>query len=84
MKRTIFDKIWDSHRVETLGNGADLILIDRILLHERTGGTAIRRLLDRGHDVMAPEQAFAVMDHIVDTMPGRSDDTRMPTGKAFP
>ncbi len=83
MKRTIFDKIWDSHRVETLGNGADLILIDRILLHERTGGTAIRRLLDRGHDVMAPEQAFAVMDHIVDTMPGRSDDTRMPTGKAF-
>ncbi|WP_109808880.1 3-isopropylmalate dehydratase large subunit [Sphingosinithalassobacter portus] len=83
MKRTIFDKIWDSHRIETLDNGADLILIDRILLHERTGGTAIRRLLDRGHEVMAPEQAFAVMDHIVDTIPGRSDDTRMPTGKAF-
>src|SRR3546814_12925568 len=32
---------------------------------------------------MAPRQAFAVMDHIVDTLPGRSDRTLMPTGNAF-
>src|SRR3546814_14891538 len=32
---------------------------------------------------MAPRQAFAVMDQIVDTLPGRSDRTLMPTGTAF-
>lgn len=83
MNKTIFDKIWDAHSVETLDDGTDLVLIDRILLHERTGGTAIRRLLDRGQAVMAPDQTFAVMDHIIDTFPGRGDQTRMPTGTAF-
>lgn len=83
LSRTIVEKIWDTHRVSALSGGNELILIDRILLHERTGGTAVRRLLDRGLSVMAPDQAFAVMDHIVDTFPGRSDKTLMPTGTAF-
>jgi 3-isopropylmalate/(R)-2-methylmalate dehydratase large subunit len=81
--RTIIDKIWDQHRVRELGGGVDLLLIDRILLHERTGGIALRGLLDRGLRPFAPEQAFAVMDHIVDTLPGRTDRTLMPTGTAF-
>ncbi|OCC23567.1 3-isopropylmalate dehydratase [Croceicoccus estronivorus] len=83
MKRTIFEKIWEQHRIEALPGGVDLVLIDRILLHERTGGIALRRLLDRGQPVFAPDQAFAVMDHIVDTFPGRSDKTLMPTGTEF-
>lgn len=83
MSRTIFDKIWDSHRIAEAPGGADLILIDRILLHERTGGVALKSLLERGRKVLAPERAFAVMDHIVDTTPGRSDRTLMPTGTDF-
>lgn len=83
MSRTIFDKIWDAHRVTSGGDGADLILIDRILLHERTGGVALKSLAERGRAVLAPDQAFAVMDHIVDTRPGRTDRTLMPTGTDF-
>lgn len=82
MSRTLFDKIWESHRV-TRTSGADLILIDRILLHERTGGVALKSLLEQGHGVFAPDQAFAVMDHIVDTRPGRTSKTLMPTGTDF-
>jgi len=83
LSRTIFDKIWDAHRVTSGGDGADLILIDRILLHERTGGVALKSLAERGRAVLAPDQAFAVMDHIVDTRPGRTDRTLMPTGTDF-
>lgn len=83
MSRTIFDKIWDEHRVLQLPGGEDLILIDRILLHERTGGVALKSLLESGRSVHAPERAFAVMDHIVDTFPGRTDRTLMPTGTDF-
>lgn len=81
--RTIVDKIWSTHRVRGFDNGAELVLIDRVLLHERTGGIAIRSLLDRGMAVFAPDHAFVTMDHIVDTFPGRGDQTAMPTGTEF-
>lgn len=81
--RTLAAKLWQEHLVATLGGGTDLITIDRLLLHERTGGVALKSLDAAGRSVLAPTQVFATMDHIVDTFPGRSDDTLMPTGKAF-
>lgn len=80
---TIFEKIWNQHLVADLGGGTGLVLIDRVLLHERTGGVALKSLEAAGRAVAAPRQAFATMDHIVDTLPGRSDRTLMPTGTAF-
>jgi 3-isopropylmalate/(R)-2-methylmalate dehydratase large subunit len=80
---TIFDKIWKTHLVSEIDDTTGLLLIDRILLHERTGGIALKSLLAAGRRVHAPGQAFAVMDHIVDTLPGRSDKTLMPTGTEF-
>lgn len=81
--RTLFDILWDTHRVTTLDDGSDLILIDRIFLHERTGAVALESLADAGRKVQQPESVFCTMDHIVDTTPGRSDDTRMPSGGDF-
>lgn len=83
MSRTIFDKIWDCHRITSVADGADLVLVDRILLHERTGGVALNSLFERNLEVLAPDHAFAVMDHIIDTTPGRTDHTKMPTGRDF-
>lgn len=83
MAMTIFHKIWDRHLVDDLGHGSGLVLIDRILLHERTGSVALESLAAAGRAVAAPRHAFAVMDHIVDTLPGRTDRTIMPTGTAF-
>ena len=80
---TLFDKIWAQHVIAALGGAEALVLIDRIWLHERTGAVALESLKAAGRPVMAPEQAFCTMDHIVDTFPGRSDKTTMPTGTAF-
>jgi 3-isopropylmalate/(R)-2-methylmalate dehydratase large subunit len=80
---TLFEKIWRGHRVAALSETTDLIAIDRILLHERTGGIALRGLAERGRAVFDPAMAFATMDHVVDTRPGRTDQTVMPGGKAF-
>ncbi len=79
---TIFEKIWRDHEVTALADGG-LILIDRVLLHERTGGIALQSLTEAGRKVAAPRQVFATMDHVVDTLPGRTDRTIMPTGTDF-
>ncbi|MET0362017.1 MAG: 3-isopropylmalate dehydratase large subunit [Sphingobium sp.] len=81
--RTLAGAIWDAHVVMPLGGDSDLLSIDRLLLHERTGGVALQSLDEAGRSVLAPAQVFATMDHIVDTFPGRSDKTLMPTGTAF-
>jgi 3-isopropylmalate/(R)-2-methylmalate dehydratase large subunit len=80
---TLFAKIWDAHRIVSLGPATDLIAIDRVLLHERTGGIALRGLAESGRKVLDSRQAFATMDHVVDTLPGRGDRTMMPNGTAF-
>ena len=62
---------------------ASLLYIDRVFLHERTGSVALKGLEVAGRHVRNPEQVFCTMDHIVDTTPGRTDDTRMPGGREF-
>lgn len=80
---TLFDRLWDAHVVAPLEGGAALIAIDRVLLHERTGAAALNALSEAGRSVADPARVFAIMDHIVDTLPGRTDRTLMPGGQAF-
>ena len=80
---TLFDKLWMQHLVRDLGGGVGLIAIDRIFLHERTGSIALKSLHQSGRGVADPARVFCTMDHIVDTLPGRGDDTLVPSGKAF-
>jgi len=81
--KTLFEKIWSDHTIASLSDGVALVLVDRILLHERTGGVALKSLAEAGRVVAAPRQTFVTMDHVVDTLPGRGDRTQMPTGTAF-
>ncbi len=60
-----------------------MIAIDRIFLHERTGAAALNYMVAAGRSVADPARVFAVMDHIVDTRPGRGDGTMMAGGDAF-
>lgn len=83
MPRTLFAKIWDAHLVARAPSGAELIAIDRVFLHERTGAVALNRLAEQGRSIDDPARVFAVMDHILDTRPGRGDTTLMPGGEAF-
>ncbi|AJP72782.1 3-isopropylmalate dehydratase large subunit [Sphingomonas hengshuiensis] len=81
--RTLFDKIWDAHVIAPLDAGSALVAIDRVFLHERTGAAALNSLAAAGRPILDPARVFCVMDHIVDTRPGRDDRTLMPGGQAF-
>jgi 3-isopropylmalate/(R)-2-methylmalate dehydratase large subunit len=83
MSRTLFDKIWDAHVVKNLDDGTTIVHLDRVFIHERTGSIALTSLKDDGRSVRNPSHVFATMDHIVDTFPGRGDETLMPGGEAF-
>jgi 3-isopropylmalate/(R)-2-methylmalate dehydratase large subunit len=76
--KSLLDKIWNTHAI-----GPALIAIDRVFLHERTGAAALKSMAAEGRKVVDPQRVFAVMDHIVDTRPGRGDQTLMPGGQAF-
>lgn len=83
MATTLFEKIWAQHLVDETADGTALIAIDRVFLHERTGSVALKSLSAAGRQVQDPARVFCTMDHIVDTTPGRGDDTRVPGGRAF-
>ena len=83
MAKTLFEKIWDDHLITDLGDGSSLLHIDRVFLHERTGSIALTSMAEKRRPVKNPDQVFCTMDHIVDTHPGRSDETTMPGGRQF-
>lgn len=74
-QRTMFDKIWDSHVVADLGDGYDLLHVDRNLLHDLSGVNALDALEDRQLKVRNPELHVSVPDHAVSTAPGRTAAT---------
>ncbi|MEZ5565315.1 MAG: 3-isopropylmalate dehydratase large subunit [Gammaproteobacteria bacterium] len=83
MNRSIFEKLWNEHQIADLGDNASLLYIDRVFLHERTGSVAMKGLETANRTVRNPELVFCTMDHIVDTTPGRTDNTRVPGGRDF-
>jgi 3-isopropylmalate/(R)-2-methylmalate dehydratase large subunit len=67
MARTLFQKVWDLHKVRTLPNGQTQLYIGLHLVHEVTSPQAFAELRDRGWRVKAPSRTFATIDHIVPT-----------------
>jgi 3-isopropylmalate/(R)-2-methylmalate dehydratase large subunit len=65
--RTLFDKIWDNHLIETQEDGTSLIFIDRHMVHEVTSPQAFEGLRMTGRKVRHPELTLAVADHNVPT-----------------
>ena len=65
--RTLFDKIWDAHVVETLPDGTALLYIDRHLVHEVTSPQAFEGLRMAGRKLRRPDGAMAVIDHNIAT-----------------
>ena len=67
-KKTLFDKVWDSHVVQQIENGPDVLFIDRHLVHEVTSPVAFLGLKNRGIKVLHPEKTFATADHNTPTI----------------
>ena len=68
MKKTLFDKIWDSHIVESIPNGPDILYIDKHLIHEVTSPQAFNELKERNIPVYQPEKIVATADHNTPTL----------------
>ncbi len=65
--RTLYDKIWDDHLVDSGVDGGSLIYVDRHLVHEVTSPQAFEGLRISGRKVRAPHKTLAVVDHNVPT-----------------
>ncbi|MFM6950821.1 MAG: 3-isopropylmalate dehydratase large subunit [Novosphingobium sp.] len=77
--RTLYQKIWDAHVVETRDDGTALIFIDRHLVHEVTSPQAFEALRVAGRKVRRPDLTLAVPDHNLPTTARRtSDGKRVP------
>ncbi|ADZ68529.1 3-isopropylmalate dehydratase large subunit [Polymorphum gilvum] len=65
--KTLYDKIWDDHVVDTQDDGTCLLYIDRHLVHEVTSPQAFEGLRMSGRKVRQPGKTLAVVDHNVPT-----------------
>jgi len=68
--RTMFDKIWDLHVVDELGDGMQLLFVDRHVIHELSGYRGQVEIARRGLRMRSPELALGSFDHVVSTAPG--------------
>ncbi|UAY54980.1 3-isopropylmalate dehydratase large subunit [Arachidicoccus terrestris] len=67
-KKTLFDKIWDTHEVKKIQDGPSVLYIDRHFIHEVTSPQAFKGLEKRGLPVFRPKQVVATADHNVPTL----------------
>lgn len=68
MGKTLFDKVWDLHRVTALSETRDQLFIGLHLVHEVTSPQAFQELRERGLPVMYTDRTIATVDHIVPTV----------------
>ena len=67
MARTLFDKVWDAHVVQSIADGPQVVYIDKHFIHEVTTPQAFAGLDKRGIKVFRPKQTIATADHNVPT-----------------
>ncbi|WP_430504908.1 3-isopropylmalate dehydratase large subunit [Haloparvum sp. PAK95] len=64
---TLYDKVWDRHKVTELPTGQDQLFVGLHLVHEVTSPQAFGMLKERDMEVAYPERTHATVDHIVPT-----------------
>tara|TARA_Y100001968_G_scaffold332911_1_gene392987 strand:- start:1198 stop:2601 length:1404 start_codon:yes stop_codon:yes gene_type:complete len=65
---TLYDKVWDLHRVIDLPGGSTQLFIGLHLIHEVTSPQAFSAINEKGLNVRFPERTVATVDHIVPTI----------------
>ena len=66
-QNTLFDKVWDLHKVADLPGGSSQLFIGLHLIHEVTSPQAFGALKDKNLNVKFPSRTIATVDHIVPT-----------------
>src|SRR3954470_23945893 len=68
MGKTLIEKIWDQHLVQSVKDGPDVVYIDKHFIHEVTSPQAFAGLEKRGLKVFRPDRTVATADHNVPTI----------------
>jgi 3-isopropylmalate/(R)-2-methylmalate dehydratase large subunit len=68
-KRTLFEKIWDTHIVAQPDGRSPIVYIDLHLVHEVTSPQAFDGLRAAGRKVRQPSRTVATVDHNIPTEP---------------
>ncbi|MAJ32100.1 MAG: 3-isopropylmalate dehydratase large subunit [Flavobacteriaceae bacterium] len=68
MGKTLFDKVWDAHIVDTIQDGPQILYIDQHLIHEVTSPQAFAELEEKGIDMARTDKTVATADHNVPTI----------------
>ncbi len=65
MGKTLAQKIFDAHRVDSPAEGVSVLSLDRVFCHEITTPIALNDLVSKGKDrVFDPSKIKAVIDHV--------------------
>src|SRR5437867_3942616 len=67
MPETLFEKVWNAHKVRTLPSGQTQLFVGLHLIHEVTTPQAFDMLRQHGWGVAYPDRTFGTVDHIVPT-----------------
>ncbi|OVE75050.1 3-isopropylmalate dehydratase large subunit [archaeon D22] len=67
MGKTLFEKVWEKHKIKTLKTGGDQLFISNHLLHEVTSPQAFEMLREKGIKVKYPSLVTSTVDHIIPT-----------------
>lgn len=68
MGKTLFDKVWDAHVVESIPDGPQILYIDKHLIHEVTSPQAFKELEERNIPIARPDKIVATADHNTPTV----------------
>ena len=80
--RTLYDKVWDSHRVMSRDDGQDLLFIDRHFIHDVTA-QSFDLLRERGLKPRSPGRIFGTADHYVSSAANELAAVRDPERRAM-
>ena len=61
MGKTLFDKVWEEHVVDSIPNGPSILYIDKHLIHEVTSPQAFDGINSRKINVFRPDRTIATM-----------------------
>ena len=67
MGKTLFEKVWDAHVVDTVEGGMEVLYIDKHLIHEVTSPQAFEGLRIADRKIWRTNSILAVPDHNVPT-----------------
>jgi 3-isopropylmalate/(R)-2-methylmalate dehydratase large subunit len=67
VSKTLFQKIWEIHKIKDLNDGSSQLFIGLHLIHEVTSPQAFFMLDELKMNVLFPERNFATCDHIIPT-----------------